>query len=325
MPEKSLALGVDLGGSKILTAVVGAEGEIFSRDSCATPAAEGPEAVIKSILVSVDRALSQAGIAISDLDAIGVGAPGILNPERGVIFASPNLPGWQDVPLREIIERELGKKTLVMNDANAAALGELYFGAGRGVRNFICVTVGTGIGGGIIIEGKIYTGALGAAGEVGHMTIDTGGPLCQCGNTGCWETLASGTAIVREAKRRIEEGVKTSILDQAGGDMEKVTPKIIHAAARKGDNLAGELIAQTGYYLGVGLANLINIFNPELIVIGGGLSNIGDMLLTPAFKTAEMRAYKKVYQSVRFMPTKLGQNSGVLGAAGFALREMKKS
>ena len=325
MPENPLALGIDLGGSKILTAVVNAQGQISSRDHSPTPAAEGQEAVIKSILESVDRALNQAGIATSDLGAIGMGAPGISNPETGIIFASPNLPGWRDVPLRDIIERELGKKTLVMNDANAAALGELYFGAGRGARNFICITIGTGIGGGIIIDGKIYTGAFGAAGEVGHMTIDNNGPLCNCGNTGCWETLASGTALVREAKHQIEEGARTSILDYAGGDIEKVTPRIIHAAVGQGDNLARELIAQTGYYLGVGLANLINIFNPELIVIGGGLSNIGDMLLNPAFKTAKKRAYREVYQAVRFVPAELGQNSGVLGAAAFALREMKRT
>ena len=324
MPENPLALGIDLGGSKILTAVVNAQGQISSRDHSATPAAEGQEAVIKSILESVDRALNQAGIAASDLGAIGMGAPGISNPETGIIFASPNLPGWRDVPLRDIIERGLGKKTFVMNDANAAALGELYFGAGRGARNFICITIGTGIGGGIVIDGKIYTGAFGAAGEVGHMTIDNNGPLCKCGNTGCWETLASGTALLREAKHQIEEGASTSILDCAGGDMGKVTPKIIHAAAKQGDNLARELITQTGYYLGVGLANLINIFNPELIVIGGGLSNIGDMLLVPAFKTAKMRAYREAYQAVRFVPTELGQNSGVFGAAAFALREMKK-
>ena len=326
MPENSdpLALGIDLGGSKILTAVVNAQGQMFSRDHSATPAAEGQEAVIKSILKSVDRALDQASIAASDLGAIGLGAPGILSPETGIIFASPNLPGWRDVPLRDIIEKKLGKKTFVMNDANAAALGELYFGAGRGARNFICITIGTGIGGGIVIDGKIYTGAFGAAGEVGHMTIDNNGPLCKCGNTGCWETLASGTALLREAKHQIEEGASTSILDCAGGDMGKVTPKIIHTAAKQGDNLARELITQTGYYLGVGLANLINIFNPELIVIGGGLSNIGDMLLVPAFKTAKVRAYREAYQAVRFVPTELGQNSGVFGAAAFALREMKK-
>lgn len=320
----SLILGVDLGGTKILTAVANSQGKMLARDHSVTPAAKGPEAVIQSIMESAGRALGQAGIAASELDAIGVGAPGISNPETGILFTSPNLPGWRDVPLRDIIEKGLGKKTFLINDANAAALGELYFGAGRGARNFIYVTISTGIGGGIIINGELYIGASGTAGELGHMTIDDKGPLCNCGNTGCWETLASGTALVREARLRIKEGTRTSILDYAGGDMEKVTAQVIHTAAEQGDSLAKELIARTGYYVGVGLANLINIFNPERIVIGGGLSNIGNMLLAPAFKVAGERAYREAYQAVRFAPAELGQDSGVLGATVFALQEMKR-
>ena len=323
--SEPLILGVDLGGTKILTAVANSQGKMLSRDHSVTPAAKGPEKVIQSILKSAGRALAQAGIATSQLSAIGIGAPGLSNPETGILFTSPHLPGWRDVPLRDIIERELGKKTFLINDANAAALGEFYFGAGQRACHFIYITISTGIGGGIIIDGEIYTGASGAAGEVGHMTIDDDGPLCNCGNKGCWETLASGTALAREARLRMKQGGKTAILDYAGGDMDKVTAQVIHTAAKAGDNLAKELIARTGYYIGVGLANLINIFNPELIVIGGGLSNIGDMLLEPAFKVAGERAYKEAYQAVRFAPPELGRNSGVLGAAAFALQEMKRA
>lgn len=319
-----LILGVDLGGTKILTAVINAQGEMLSRDHSVTPAAQGGEAVIQSILESVDRALKRAGMATPELYAIGVGAPGISNPETGILFTSPNLPGWRDVPLRDIIETKLGKKTFLINDANAAAVGEFYFGAGRGAHRFIYITISTGIGGGIVIDGKIYTGASGAAGEVGHMTIDDNGPLCNCGNKGCWETLASGTALARVARQRIEEGARTSILNYADGDMEKVSAQVIHTAAQQGDDLAKDLIARTGYYIGVGLANLINIFNPELIVIGGGLSNIGDMLLGPAFKVAEERAYRETFQAVRFATAELGRNSGVLGVAAFVFQEMKK-
>ena len=322
--SESLILGVDLGGTKILTAVVNSQGKMLSIDHSCTPAAEGPDAVMQSIVESTGRALDQAEIAIYELDAIGIGAAGLSNPETGIIFTSPNLPGWRDVPLRDVIEKRLGKKTFLINDANAAALGEFYFGAGRGSRNFIYITISTGIGGGIIIDGKIYTGATGAAGEVGHMTIDVNGPLCNCGNKGCWEILASGTALAREAKHRIKDGVKTSILDYVDGDMEKVTARVIHTAAQQGDSLAKEVIARTGYYVGIGLANLINIFNPEMIVIGGGLSNIGDMLLGPAFEEAGKRAYREAFEVVRFAPAELGRNSGVLGASAFALQEMKK-
>ncbi len=318
-----LILGVDLGGTKILTAVANSQGKMLSRDHSITPAQKGHKAVIQSILESAHRALGQADVAISDLIVIGVGAPGLLNPETGILFTSPNLPGWRDVPLRDIMQERLGKKTFLINDANAAALGEFYFGAARGARNFIYITISTGIGGGIVIDGKIYSGAIGAAGEVGHMTIDDDGPICNCGNRGCWEMLASGTALAREARHRIEEGVRTSILEYADGDVEKVTAQVIQSAAEQGDSLAKELIGRTGYYVGVGLANLINIFNPELIVIGGGLSNIGDMLFEPAFKVAGERAYKEAFQAVRFASAELGRNSGVLGAAAFALQEMK--
>ena len=323
--RKPLVLGIDLGGTKILTAVVNTKGKILSRDHSVTPAKEGQEAVVKLILESAGRALNQAGIAATDLVAIGVGVPGLSNPETGILFTSPNLPGWHDVLLRDIIEKELGGKAFLINDANAAALGELHFGAGRGARNFIYITVSTGIGGGIIIDGKIYTGFIGTAGELGHMVIDDEGPPCNCGNRGCWETLASGTALAREAKHRIQDGVRTSILEFAGGDMEKVNAEAIHQAAQAGDNLASELIARTAYYLGVGLANIINIFNPELIVIGGGLSNIGDRLLKPAFEEAGRRAFEKAYQAVRFAGAELGRNSGVLGAAAFALEKMREA
>jgi len=320
----NLVLGIDLGGTKILTAVTNAQGKILSRDHSITPAKEGQQAVVGSILESVGRALDQAHIVAADLAAIGLGAPGLSNPETGILFTSPNLPGWKDVPLRNIIEKELGRKAFLINDANAAAVGELYFGAGRGANNFVYITVSTGIGGGIIIDGKIYTGSIGTAGELGHMVIDDEGPQCNCGNRGCWETLASGTALAREARHSIGEGVATSLLKYADGNIEKINAEDIHEAAQSGDKLANELIARTAYYLGVGLANLINIFNPEVIVIGGGLSNIGDMLLEPAFKEAGRRAFKQSYQSVRFSRAELGRNSGVLGAAAYALEKLNE-
>jgi glucokinase len=323
-PEAKI-LGIDLGGTKILTAVANARGEMLSRDHSITPAQEGVNAVVTSILESVSRALNQAHITAANINAIGVGAPGLSNPETGVLFASPNLPGWKDVPLRDMIEKNLGKKAFLINDANAAAIGELYFGAGRGARNFIYITVSTGIGGGIIIDRKIYTGSTGTAGELGHMAIEAGGPPCNCGNIGCWETLASGTALSREAKSRVEEGAATTILKYSDGNIEKINAEVIHEAALAGDELANILIARNAYYLGVGLANLINIFNPELIVIGGGLSNIGDMLLLPAYEEARRRAFKQSQQTVRFAKAELGRNSGVIGAAAFAWERMKKS
>ena len=319
-----LILGVDLGGSKTLAAVVGPQGRMVSSHESVTPATKDREAVIQCIVDSARSALEQARVGISEISVIGIGAAGMSNPAAGILFSSPHLPGLREVLLGDIVQERLGRKTFIINDADAAALGELHYGAARDVRNFIYITISTGIGGGIVIDGKIYTGAIGIAGEVGHMTIDDRGPICDCGNRGCWETLASGTALMREAKLRISRGVKTSILECAEGNIENVTAQVIHRAAERGDKVAKELIAQTGYYVGVGLASLINIFNPELIVIGGGLSNIGDMLLEPAFKTAEKRAYKEAFHAVRFASAELGGNSGVIGAATFAFQEMKK-
>jgi len=319
-----LVLGIDLGGSKILTAVVGAQGRMLSSDRSHTPAVEGHEAVIDAILESAHRALEQAEVSASELLAVGAGAPGLVNPWTGIVATSPHLPGWRDVPLRDMIQDGLGKETFLINDANAAALGELRFGAARGVRSFVYITVSTGIGGGVVIDGEIYSGATGTAGEVGHMTIDDDGPACNCGNRGCWETLASGTALRREARHRIAEGARTTMLELAEGSVDKVTPRTVEAAAGRGDELARQLIARTGYYLGVGLANLVNMFNPELIVIGGGLSNMGDMLLEPAFEEARKRAYPEALEAVQFVRAELGGNSGVLGAAAFALQEIRR-
>ncbi|MFU8796492.1 MAG: ROK family protein [Dehalococcoidia bacterium] len=319
-----LVLGIDLGGSKILTAVVGAQGRMLSSDRSKTPAGEGHEAVIDAILESAHRALEQAGVSVSELLAVGAGAPGLVNPWTGIVATSPHLPGWRDVPLRDIIQAGLGKVTFLINDANAAALGELRFGAARGASNFIYITVSTGIGGGIVIDGEIYSGNMGMAGEVGHMTIDDDGPPCNCGNRGCWETLASGTALRREARRQIAEGAKTAMLEYAEGSVDRVTPRTVQAAAERGDELARQLIARTGYYLGVGLANLVNMFNPELIVIGGGLSNIGEMLLEPAFDEARKRAYPQAFEAVQLVRAELGGNSGVLGAAALALDRMRE-
>jgi glucokinase len=325
MPRKDpLILGIDLGGTKILTSVVNPGGEMLSRDHGVTPAARGPEAVIQAIEASAERALEGASIGMERVSAIGIGAPGLSDAEAGILFTSPNLPGWKDVPLRDMIQQRLKKKAFLTNDGNAAALGEYYFGAAKGISHFIYVTISTGIGGGIVADGKVLQGSKGMAGEIGHMTIADRGPLCHCGNWGCWEALASGTALAKEARKQVQKGADTTILNLAGGKIDQVTALTVQAAAEKGDPLANQLILKTAYYFGVGLANLVNIFNPEMIVIGGGLSNMGDRLLIPAYREAEKRAFKRAYRTVRFVRAGLGRNSGVLGAAAYAFQEMGK-
>lgn len=323
--ETDMVLSIDLGGTKILSAVIDTTGTMLARDHSVTPAAHGQEAVIEAIRASVERAVGQARVDLAKMRAVGIGAPGPSNPEKGILFTSPNLPGWRNVPIRDIVESLFHKRTFLINDANAAALAEHRFGAGRNTRNMIYITVSTGIGGGVIIDDRLMTGSIGTAAELGHMTINDTGPRCNCGNTGCWETLASGTALAREARNRIKEGAPSLILELAQGDTEKISARTVQEAAEQEDELARELIARTGYYLGVGLANLLNIFNPEMIVIGGGVSNIGKRLLDPALATAQKRAYAAAYEAVRFTSPILGRNSGVMGAAAHAFEALSKS
>ena len=320
--EKGLpVLAIDLGGTKIRTAVISNEGQIIAKDYCLTLADEGREAVTGRILFAIDHLLSLRNIDLSQLHSISIAAAGAINLDKGVITSSPNIPGWYNVPLREIVKSKYGVDTFLINDANAAALGEHEFGVGRGVNNLILLTVGTGIGGGIIIDGKLYSGPSGSAGEIGHMTIDVNGPRCNCGNTGCLETLASGTAVAREAIKRIKQGERSSLTEIVGGEIENITGEKVSVAAQGGDSLALEVISQAATYLGIGMVNLVNIFNPEMIIVGGGVAKMGDLLLNPARQVVRERAFKLSAEAVRIVPTQLGDDSGLLGAAVFAFQQ----
>ncbi len=319
----TIVLAIDLGGTKILTSVVDGHGKVLSSDRTPTPPGGGQEAVVGAMLASGERALAQAGKSIRDLKLVGVAVPGPTDQKKGLLYVAPNIPGWRNVALGGLMQQAFGCRTYVINDANAAALGELHYGAGRGKRDFVYITVSTGIGGGIIVGGKIYLGAAGTAGEFGHMVIEANGPQCNCGNRGCWEMLASGTAMAAEAKRLIASGRQTSIkVDPAAPD--RLSAEMVHEAARAGDTLAKEVVERGAFYLGVGLANILNIFSPELIIIGGGLSNMGDMLLRPAYEEAKRRAFKQPYDANQFVQAALGSDSGVLGVAGFLLEELNK-
>jgi len=250
---------------------------------------------------------------------IGIAAAGIIDSDKGRVISSPNLPGWHEVPLRDAIEQRFGIPVHLGNDATLAALGEWRFGLKNGIANLIYITVSTGIGGGIIAGGKLYTGACGVAGEIGHMTIDVNGPKCNCGNIGCWETLASGRALAREAVKQIAEGARTSIIELVNGDISKIDAKVVDQAAKQGDELAKELISRLAYYLGIGLVNLVNIFNPELILVGGGVAKMGDLLLQPAIKIVKERAFSTPAATVEIKPALLGDDSGILGAVAFVL------
>jgi glucokinase len=312
-----LVLAIDLGGTKIMVAVVGKGGSIVAQDYSQTLAVEGPEAVMARLISAANRAVGLAGVRMRQLAGVGLAVAGVLDTRNGVVTVSPNLPGWQGLPLVEMASRNLGVSVFLVNDADAAALAEQRFGAGHGCSNLVYVTVSTGIGGGIIVDGKLYSGANGCAGEIGHMTVEPDGPKCACGNTGCLEVLASGRAIAREARRRLGTGEPSLLRDKVKGDLGQVTAEVVGEAARRGDALSMEVITRAARYLGIGLANLVQLLNPEMIIIGGGVANLKELLLRPAREEIDRRAFRLPAQTVRLVLSQLGGSAGVVGAAEF--------
>lgn len=306
-------LAADIGGTKIITALVSADGRILARDTRPSLAAQGAGAVIGRLTDAMEDLLEKNDLKPSRLGGIGIACAGGIDTGRGVVVTpSPNMPGWADIPLGSIIGERFGKPAFVINDASAAALGEHRYGAGKGVADLVLLTVGTGIGGGIIINGELYLGAAGGAGEIGHTTV-ADGPDCGCGNRGCLEMLASGRAVARDARARLEKGEASVLSDMAG-----VTAEQVGAAARQGDSLAQSVIERAAYYLGIGLVNVTNIFNPEMIIIGGSLAALGDMLIEPGRRMVAERAFSISARAVRIVTAGLGNEAGVCGAAVFA-------
>ena len=315
--SRSPVLATDLGGTKFVTALIASDGQIVAREYNPTLADEGCEAVVQRLLQAMRRVSDSAGVPLVAVSTIAVAAAGAVDSVRGTVTNSPNLPGWHDIPLREIVEKETGIRTAVVNDASAAALGELHFGAGRGVENMVYLTVSTGIGGGIVIGGRLYTGSSGSAGEIGHTTVDTNGPRCSCGNVGCLEMLASGKAVAREAQKLVRQGGKTILTELAEGDASNITAQTVAAAAQQGDSMALSVVSKAAEYLGVGMVNLVNIFNPDIIVVGGGMAKMGDALLNGARKVVAERAFRLPAEKVRIVTGQLGDNAAILGAVAW--------
>lgn len=315
--EKKYSIGVDLGGTNIVSAIVNYQGEIVNSLKVPTLAERGKEATIKKIIEAIHKNIVQSSVAPDNIIGIGIGAPGPLDIKRGIINFAPNLPGWRDVPLRKILEDEFNIKVVLENDANAAAWGERYFGAGQGVNNLVCFTLGTGIGGGIIIDGKIYHGNNYGAAELGHMTVNKDGPRCNCGNYGCLEAYSSATGIKNRIKNRIKEGIKSKFLNFDNDDelFESLRLKLIFETARKGDKLTKSVVEEAISYLGIAIANIANILNPEMVVLVGGITNEGDKLLIPLKREVRKRAFYSNYKSLKIVIGKLDGNAGVLGAA----------
>jgi len=314
-------LAVDLGGTKIITAIVSGDGQVIAKERSLTLADEGPSPVINRLLEAIDHLLSSKSMDSSPIGSISLAVAGGIDIQQGLVTSSPHLPGWHDVPLRDMVRNKYHVDTFLLNDASATALGEHRFGAGRGVNNLVLLTIGTGIGGGIIIDGKLYNGPSGSAGELGHMTVDINGPKCVCGNIGCLETLVSGPVMAGEALKRINQGESSSLVEMVAGRIEDITAKDIGAAARAGDSLSLDIIAEAATYLGIGLVNIVNIFNPEMIILAGGVAELGDLLLDPARRLVKERAFPVSTQAVRIVTAELGDEAAARGAAVFALEQ----
>jgi ROK family protein (putative glucokinase) len=312
-------IGIDLGGTKISGAISNEYGKILHEITVQTLAKEGADAVVGRIKGVIRELMDHQRAVSEEIIGVGIGSPGPLDAKKGIIVNAANLPGFVNLPLVDLIEKEFKVKAYIENDANAAALGELWFGAGRGCKNFVFITVSTGVGSGIIINGDIYQGNTSNAGEVGHMTLEPEGPRCNCGNYGCLEALASGPAIERIANERLAK-----CGDSMLNNYKKVTSKEVFEAAAKGDKLANEVVSYCMNYLGIGMANVVSLLDPEKIIIGGGVSKAGAVVFDTIRNVIDKRCFKIMAQGVKVVPAELGTDAGVVGAIGIVLSKMKK-
>jgi glucokinase len=310
-------LGIDIGGTNLVVGAVADDGSALHALGTEPTRSEAGAGDVVERLAALPRLAidtTQREVPGAEIIGIGVGAPGPLDTKRGIVLLTPNL-GWVNLPLRHIIEDRLGLPTALDNDANCAVLGEWWVGAARGSRHAIGLTIGTGIGGGIILDGKLYHGASDVAGEIGHTTIDTEGRRCKCGNYGCLEAYASGPNIAVRAIEALEAGAESRLPGYVDGDLSRVTAQTVYQAAYDGDELALEVVNDTARFLGAGIANLLNVFNPEVVVICGGVTLAGDHLFVPLRREVARRAFRPAVNACRIVPCELVGTAGVYGAA----------
>lgn len=317
-------IGIDIGATGIKTGLVTSDGKPVSRAGFETKNLTGPDHFVSTSKDAIGRLLKAHAIEKADVGGIGVGAPGWVDYSKGVVRELTNMPGWHDVPLAELLEEATGLKSVVDNDANVMAMAELSYGAGHGHNNFICLTLGTGVGGAVVIDGEVYRGADGLAGEIGHIVLDLNGRPCVCGGRGCLERYVGNRFIVTNALERLEKrpkgGTKSTLLNLANGQTENITPKLLAEAAAQGDELAIEVWRETGHYLGVALAVLVNLLNPECFIIGGGVAEAGPVLFEPMRETMGLLAMNGLGRTTPIFEAQLGEDAGLIGAAAFAMR-----
>lgn len=318
-PTDRFVVGVAISISSFSVVVSNLIGEILERADIVADF-QDPASVLDKVVHTVRDAIQKLSLPCTQILGLGIGVPGILDKDRGHLLFSPNMPSWRDVPLRQFLREELPFPVFIENDASAAALGEQWFGAGRGVDNFIFVFADMGIGGGLILNRQMYGGRDNGAGEIGHIVVEVNGPKCNCGSYGCLETMASGLVLIRKARKLIASGTASKMRDMVGGDPDKVTLDVLKEAARQGDELAGRMMLESAEYIGVAVGSAINLFNPEMIVLGGQLVEDNPTLIAHVEETAAKRAYGLLAKDVRVVCSKLGRDVCTLGAVTLVLR-----
>jgi glucokinase len=316
-----LFAGIDLGGTTITAGLGTAEGTLHARRCIPTRSAEGPFAVLERMARLVEELASEAGATVG---GVGVGVPGLVDLATGTTRFLPNLPTqWRDVPLAGILGQRLGCPVRVLNDVRTATLGELKFGHGQASRSMAFFSLGTGVGGGIVIDGKLRLGPLGAAGELGHQTILPDGPLCGCGSRGCLETLVSGPAITAAGVRLLQSGLAPRLHDLIAGDANQVSPQTMARAADAGDVQVREALFQVATFLGIGVANVVTMLHPDLVVLGGGVAELGAVLLDPVRQVVRQRVRMFPPDDVRIEKSAVGEGAGLLGALALAVQGLE--
>lgn len=313
---KRIFVGIDLGGTNIKTGICDEEGHLLKVSEGATEAHLGTDQVLDNIVAYARKIVEESEYSWDQVEGVGAGIPGFMDVEEGRITFSPNLP-LNDVPVRRILEEKLGKRVVIANDANVAALGESWSGAGKGKPIIVAYTLGTGVGGGIVIDGNILQGSSGMGGELGHMAVvpDLEAIQCNCGQTGCLETVSSATGIVRMADDAVKRGDRTML-----ADLPQITAKDVFDAAKAGDETAHRIVQRAAFYLGKSMALVATVINPNRFIIGGGVSKAGDILLNPTRDVFKKFALPRAQENVDIVAAQLGNNAGVIGAAGLCLR-----
>ena len=322
--ERGLVAGIDMGATHMTVLITNFAAQILEEKEIPLDIAQGPLICLDTAHRLLEELLAKSSITIQQICAVGLGVPGPIVAKAGMVLAPPIMPGWDRFPIRDTLEKRWGCPVSLNNDAELGALGEWAYGADRGVNNLAYIKIGTGVGAGLLINGQIYRGATGSAGEIGHLTIEEDGPLCNCGNRGCLETLTGGNAIARIAQEAARRGAPTSLATIQ--PVERITAIDVAEAARHGDLTAQQILSTAGNHLGIALAGLVNLFNPNVVIVGGGVAQIGDLFLEPVRKAVQRRSLPAAAQSVRITTAMLGRRSSSMGAIvegiSTALQEM---